>query len=98
MHDNDDDVVDTVAVIVAHDQLSEEHEGRHGGSRAGRGPNIRRDFSGGCRRILLDYFWDEASMRNDGSRERGPVYSAELFERRFRMSKDLLLRVCEGVM
>lgn len=65
LHDPDEDIVDTVAIIVAQDHLHEEDDGRHDGSRPGSSPNVLRDFSGGYRRIMLDYFWDEVRMRDD---------------------------------
>ena len=59
VHDSDDDIVDPAAFILAQDQLIEEDDGRHGESRPGRSSNVLRDFSGGYRHIILDYFWDE---------------------------------------
>ena len=60
-----------------------------GGSRPGRAPNIDRDFVGGHRRLLLDYFWPADQVRDDGSGVKGPVYSEEHFERRFRMPRSV---------
>ena len=51
------------------------------GSRIGRAPNLRRDFSLAHNQIMADYF--------DGQ----PVYGADIFERRFRMTRDMFLKI-----
>ena len=38
---------------------------------------------------MLDYLWDKEELREDGSGEKGPVYPAVFFERRFRMPPSL---------
>ena len=56
-----------------------------GGSRAGRAPNADRNFEDGYQRIYRDYFADS------------PCFSSSLFRRRFRMRRELFLRILEGV-
>ena len=45
----------------------------------------QRDIHGGNLRIVADYFVDV------------PVYNEKIFSRRFRMSRNLFLRIVEGV-
>ena len=56
-----------------------------GGSRLGRKPNAERDFEDGYERIYKDYFAENS------------VYCPRLFRRRFRMRRELFLRIFEGV-
>ena len=58
---------------------------RHGGSRPGRKHNIDRGHQMGANRIYLDYF------------SHNPVYNDRLFRRRFRMRREVFLRVMDGV-
>lgn len=55
------------------------------GSRIGRSPNLKRDFASAHDRIIADYFADD------------PVYPAEVFERRFRMSREMFVRICDDM-
>ena len=57
----------------------------HGGSRPGKAPNADRDFDDGYRRIFKDNFAEDS------------VYVAKTFRRRFRMRRDLLLRIMDTV-
>nr|XP_024391393.1 uncharacterized protein LOC112289904 [Physcomitrium patens] len=57
----------------------------HEGSCPGRAVNTDRDFEEGYRRIFQDYFVDY------------PIYSSKLFRRRFRMRRELFLRIINGV-
>jgi hypothetical protein len=56
-----------------------------GGSIPGKSPNLNRDFEGAFRKICEDYFDDN------------PRYPEKTFERRFRMSKSLFLRITRAV-
>ena len=58
---------------------------RHGGSRPGRQPNINRERVLGAKRIYSDYF------------SQNPVYNDRLFRRRFRMRREVFLRVLNGI-
>lgn len=79
-----------VASIAAHHLFSDNQDDdtsptvrRHGGSSIGRQPNLNRDtYSGHCR-LMLDYF---API---------PVYPPHIFRRRFRMQKDLFMRIVD---
>lgn len=86
-HDSDCDTVGIVDIIVAHGQIQGEENARHGVSRPRRSYNVFREFSSGHRRITLDYVWGDGEIRDDGSGQIGPIYSSELFERRFRVPK-----------
>jgi hypothetical protein len=86
----EDDEQDDLLMGVLVDQLGDGHEfevrrGRHGGSKPGRRPNLQRDRLAGHERIYRDYFADE------------PVFGPELFRRRYRMSRELFLRIMEEV-
>lgn len=71
---------------------------KFGGSVAGGAPTIDRDFSFGHRRIMLDYVWTETLEKDDGSEQKGPVYSAAIFERRFCKPKERFDRVFNAVL
>jgi hypothetical protein len=58
---------------------------QHGGSRPGRSANIDRNRVHGARQIYDDYF------------STTPTYGPELFRRRFRMNRQLFLRIAAGV-
>ena len=58
---------------------------RHGGSKPGRKPNVDRGRSFGATQIYSDYF------------SNNPVYNDRLFRRRFRMRREVFLRVLNGV-
>lgn len=57
----------------------------HGGSRPGRRPNVERECVLGHERIFRDYFAAD------------PVYNELQFRRRFRMSRQLFLRLVDAV-
>jgi hypothetical protein len=66
----------------------EEEEGikkKRGGSVPGKKANLERDFEGGFQRIYSDYFSDD------------PLFPESTFRRRFRMSKELFLRITTAV-
>jgi hypothetical protein len=56
-------------------QLAKVQNRDRGGSRLGKVPNKIRDFAAGRRRLMLDYFWPQEEVRDDGSGEFGPVYN-----------------------
>jgi Plant transposon protein len=58
---------------------------KRGGSRRGKRRNVNRDHQAGYQRLMNDYFGEN------------PTYSNALFERRFRMSKEVFGRVLDGV-
>jgi hypothetical protein len=62
----------------------QDFQGKKGssGSRIGRSPNLRRDFESAHIQLVADYFSES------------PVYNSEMFERGFRMSKELFLKIC----
>jgi hypothetical protein len=66
-------------------ESSDDEESQHGGLNPGKRPNLNRDFEMGHANIMRDYLVD------------APVYTDELFRRRFRMSKGLCLKVVEEV-
>ena len=57
----------------------------HGGSRPGKNPNKNRDFQQGYQRIFQDYFAQNA------------VYDDKLFRRRFRMRRELFIRIMKSI-
>ena len=70
-----DDSFELGAILSTMD--SNESNNFASGSRKGRAPNLRRDFASAHQQIVADYFCES------------PVYNHEIFERRFRMSKEL---------
>lgn len=58
---------------------------QRGGSRSGKRPNVERDFQGRFVRFYQLYF------------ARVPIYNAEQFRRRFRMRRELFLKICKDV-
>jgi hypothetical protein len=80
-HDDNDDLI---AILMLADMDHEKHKRKRRGSVLGR-QVVPRNISSGNLRIVADYFADP------------PVYNARFFRRRFRMSKDLFLRIVDGV-
>ena len=68
--------------------LADSRTQRHRGSVPGRVANIERDFDAGVKRIMKDYF---------GWRGRPPLYGEEVFNRRFRVSRDVFLEMYDEV-
>lgn len=58
-----------------------------GGSPPEKRPNVFCDFQSAHRRLIVDYFWPEDIARDDSSNQAGQMFSAEKFERRFRMPR-----------
>lgn len=56
-----------------------------------------RGPAAGHRRIMLDYFWPATVERDDGYGKRGPVFSAALFKRRFRMPRPVFDKIFSAV-
>ena len=61
---------------------------RHAGSHIGH-KVLRRDFLGAHKSIMEHYFWMDDKIRQDGSGRFGPLYGQVLFERRFRMPRNV---------
>jgi hypothetical protein len=79
------DALEDDAIFLDLLDSSDDEQPRRGGSKPGKRPNLNRCFEMGNANILRDYFVDD------------PVYSDELFRRRFRMSKGLFHRISEAV-
>jgi hypothetical protein len=76
----EDDTFELAAILAT----QEEEKSMFGrGSRVGRSPNLRRDFASAHQQLMDDYFAEN------------PVYPDEVFERRFRMSRQLFMRICD---
>ena len=58
---------------------------KRGGSHPGRAANLNRDFQSGHDYIYQDYFSDN------------PVYPASLFRRRFRMRREIFMRIHNSI-
>jgi hypothetical protein len=83
----DDDESDDDALIlslIAHDEQEQRRKKRRRGSVPGR-EVVYRGIHAGNLRIVVDYFADV------------PVYNDKIFRRRFRMSRNLFLRIVNGV-
>jgi hypothetical protein len=89
--DDDDleDVLAAIGVLAPEDDtdilLLNVHKRQHGGSRVGRSPNILRDHADGHKRIWSDYFCSN------------PVYPDHIFRRRYRMRKQLFMRIHDNL-
>ena|SRR5690349_7193883 len=91
---DDEDDFAVIRMILAHnsfnnDDISSEEEnnsGHVGGSATGRMPNKKRFRQEGARRLHADYFCDN------------PIYDAHDFRRRFRMRKQLFMRVHDAIL
>ncbi|KAH9457201.1 hypothetical protein Pst134EA_033057 [Puccinia striiformis f. sp. tritici] len=77
-------ISDTAAILIDKDDLFNIPP-KHGGSVKGRSANLPRDFEAGYQRLFKDYFAES------------PVYTDYLFRRRFRMHRDLFLRIVDDV-
>jgi hypothetical protein len=71
--------------VLREEQKPKKETPKRGGSRKGHAPNLRRDFEGGYQRLYHDYFSES------------PVYTDYQFRRRFRMHKNLFLKIVEDV-
>ena len=66
-----------------------------GGSRRGKRRNVERNFEETHMRYMLRYFWPSNRLR-PGSEGRGPSQSETAFERRFRMPREVFMRIIEA--
>ena len=85
---NDDTVEQFMMLINQHVIISQnfmDSSASQGGSVVGRAPNLPRDFQSGHDRIYRDYFAPN------------PVYPSEIFRRRFRMRRELFMRIHDAV-
>jgi hypothetical protein len=84
--EDDDESGDDALILslIAHDEEEERRKKRRRGSVLGR-EVVYRDIQAGNLRIVVDYFADV------------PMYNEKFFRRRFRMSRNLFLRIVEGV-
>jgi hypothetical protein len=71
-------------VVITNDHM-EKKGPKAGGSRPGKRPNINRERHIGAERVMKDYFGDN------------PVYDDRLFRRRYRMSRQLFLKIHNDV-
>jgi hypothetical protein len=78
-------VISNTATLLAEEESLEKSAPKHGGSRKGRAPNLRRDFEGGFQTLFRDYF------------AKDPVFPEEIFRRRFRMHRPLFLRIVDDI-
>jgi hypothetical protein len=80
--DDDEEEELLIALLL----LCEEDEViKRGGSAPGKSANLVRDFDGAYERICKDYFGEN------------PLYPEKIFERRFRMSRNLFLRITSAI-
>jgi hypothetical protein len=76
----------TYAILQATNLLlDEDDEPVHGGSRPGKKPNLPRNFEGAYQKLIEHYF---AEL---------PLYPESMFRRRFRMGRDLFLKIAKDV-
>ncbi|MEM1283721.1 MAG: hypothetical protein AAGG81_09240 [Chlamydiota bacterium] len=88
--DDDDEVISAalmehmvlISNLIEYDNLSSKRKA-----------NIERSFGAGHLRLMQDYFWPCNKLRTDGSLLRGPVFSGEIFRRRFCISRSLFDKV-----
>lgn len=78
----DEDVFDVINELLE-DSSDDEPLGRHGGSQPGKRPNIERGREDAAQRLYRDYFCA------------APVYDSEMFERRFRLSQPIVMKISE---
>jgi hypothetical protein len=83
--DESEEHVWKMAVAQMGDFEDEEKTVQVGGSRPGRAPNVNRNFEMGHQIIFQDYFSNE------------PVYGPLMFRRRFRMRRELFLRIMDTI-
>ncbi|ETV63799.1 hypothetical protein H257_19270 [Aphanomyces astaci] len=80
------EIVDAVFDSSSSDsEASSTYKKPHGGSRPGRAPNVNRGHAMGGDRLYQDYFAPNA------------VYNERLFRRRFRMQRELFIRIVQGI-
>src|SRR5690349_11459101 len=77
-----DDSIEIAAILALQQKAGMESAPA---SRKGRAPNLKRDFASAHEQIVADYFTDN------------PVYGPEMFERRFRMSQAMFLKICAEI-
>ena len=96
--DSDSEEEDGISSRILLDtvQMLESEIRGHGGSAPGKAPNRFRGMRLGHTRIMQDYFVDKTFLRPDG--QRGPVFSEEEFERRFRMPRRVWRRLFDEVL
>jgi hypothetical protein len=84
--EDDDESGDDALILslIAHDEEEERRKKRRRGSVLGH-EVVYREIQAGNLRIVVDYFADV------------PMYNDKFFRRRFRMSRNLFLRIVEGV-
>ena len=86
-----EDTIETFALILnqhavtSAQSFTRQRKRQRGGSSIGRTPNLPRDFQMGHDRIYRDYFAPD------------PVYPSPLFRRRFRMRRELFMRIHDAV-
>lgn len=78
----DEDVFDVINDLLE-DSSDDEEPRRHGGSQPEKRPNIERGRHTAAERLYRDYFCS------------APVYDDEQFERRFRLSKPIVLKIAD---
>jgi hypothetical protein len=78
-------ILETTGALLEDDEDNENSGIIHGGSKPGKQPNRPRDFEGSYLRLHQQYFGTN------------PLYSEEVFRRRFQMTRPLFLKIVEAV-
>jgi hypothetical protein len=73
------------AMMALDDEEEQQKNRRKGGSSAGRQPNLPRDFEAGYQLLMKHYF------------SRIPLYPPHIFRQRFRMYRELFLKITNNV-
>ena len=85
----EDDTIEQYALLINQSALLSQQyisiPAKKGGSAPGRAPNLARNFQSGHDRIYNDYF------------SPNPVYPPDVFRRRFRMRRELFLRIHDAL-
>lgn len=79
----DDNIVDIVGELLESSDEDEDATRKHGGSRPGKAANIDRSRQLFAESLHRDYFSSD------------PVYPAHLFERRFRLTRDIFVKIVD---
>lgn len=83
--ESDDEATSLLEVFLLSRQRRLEQPAAHGGSRPGKRPNQARDFNARWKRFKQLYFSSNS------------VYNSQQFRRRFRMRRELFMRIADSV-
>ncbi|KAA1098688.1 hypothetical protein PGTUg99_007007 [Puccinia graminis f. sp. tritici] len=78
-------LLESATLMLDDDTRYDDLFGKHGGSKPGKKPNIPRNFEAAYQQLYQHSFSDT------------PLYDSRLFRRRFRMSKELFLKITDSV-